>query len=123
MCRSAITITTISALVLTACVSNKKFNKMKEEALQNYNALYTTNRNIEASLKACNEKNNELSQNNTRLEEQVTALNDHIKNLKQNNTTMLKQLEGLSVLTSTQAASIKESLENIGAKDVYIQDL
>lgn len=96
---------------------------MKEEALQNYNALYTTNRNTEASLKTCNEKNNELSQNNTRLEEQVTALNDHINNLKLNNTTMLKQLEGLSVLTSTQAASIKESLENIGAKDVYIQDL
>jgi chemotaxis protein MotB len=43
--------------------------------------------------------------------------------LKENNTTMLKQLEDMSVLSSTQAASIKQSLENIGAKDIYIQDL
>jgi chemotaxis protein MotB len=96
---------------------------MKNEAQQNYDALSNTTRNLQGSLKTCNDKNDELSLNNTRLEEQVNALNNHIGYLKQNNTTMLKQLEGLSVLSSTQAASIKESLENIGAKDIYIQDL
>jgi chemotaxis protein MotB len=96
---------------------------MKEEAQQNYDVLYSTHQKLEGSLKNCNEKNDELSQRNSKLEEQVTSLNNHLNLLKQNNTTMLKQLEGLSVLTSTQAASIKESLENIGAKDIYIQDL
>ena len=36
---------------------------------------------------------------------------------------MLKQLQNLSVLSGSQAESIKKSLDNIGAKDIYIQDL
>lgn len=122
MCR-VIFLSLFIITLITGCVSNKKFNKMKEEAQQNYDVLYGTNRKLEGSLKSCNEKNDELSQRNAKLEEQVASLNNHLNLLKQNNTTMLKQLEGLSVLTSTQAASIKESLENIGAKDIYIQDL
>ena len=35
----------------------------------------------------------------------------------------LKQLEDLSVITAAQAESIKKSMENIGAKDAYIQTL
>jgi chemotaxis protein MotB len=96
---------------------------MKEESQQNYDVLYESKRKLEGSLKNCNEKNDELSQMNSKLEEQVNSQNNHLTMLKENNTTMLKQLEGLSVLTSTQAASIRESLENIGAKDIYIQDL
>jgi chemotaxis protein MotB len=96
---------------------------MKEESQQNYDALYNTTRSLQGSLKNCNEKNDELSQANTKLQEQSNVLNNQVNYLKENNTTMLKQLEGMSVLTSTQAASIKESLENIGVKDIYIQDL
>ncbi len=36
---------------------------------------------------------------------------------------MLNQLKDLSVVTGSQAESIKKSLENIGAKDLYIKDL
>jgi chemotaxis protein MotB len=43
--------------------------------------------------------------------------------LKQNNTQALKQLEDLSVISSAQAESIKKSLDNLGAKDSYIQTL
>ena len=43
--------------------------------------------------------------------------------LKENNSTALKQLESLSVISGSQAESIKKSLDNIGAKDAYIQDL
>jgi chemotaxis protein MotB len=43
--------------------------------------------------------------------------------LKENNTVALKQLENLSVISSSQAESIKKSLDNIGAKDAYIQGL
>jgi chemotaxis protein MotB len=96
---------------------------MKEESQQNYDALYNTTRSLQGSLKNCNEKNDELSQVNTRIQEQANTLNSQVNYLKENNTTMLKQLEGMSVLTSTQAASIRESLENIGVKDIYIQDL
>src|SRR4029079_1216992 len=43
--------------------------------------------------------------------------------LKQNSTTLLNQLQALSVMSSSQAESVKKSLENIGAKDAYIQNL
>jgi chemotaxis protein MotB len=35
----------------------------------------------------------------------------------------MEQLKDLSVITGAQAESIKKSLENIGAKDIYIKDL
>jgi chemotaxis protein MotB len=43
--------------------------------------------------------------------------------LKENNTNVLGQLKDLSVLSATQAESVKKSLENLGSKDAYIQDL
>lgn len=43
--------------------------------------------------------------------------------LKQNNNTVLNQLRDMSVVTNAQAESIRKSLDNIGAKDMYIKDL
>ena len=113
----------IVTLFFTGCVSNKKFNKMKDEAQGRYDVLSKTNQTLDASLKSCNDKTNELTQANTSLQNENANLKKNMELLKENNTTMVKQLEGLSVITSTQAASIKASLENIGAKDIYIQDL
>jgi chemotaxis protein MotB len=50
-------------------------------------------------------------------------LNKQIDFLKENNNTVLNQLKDLSVITGSQAESIKKSLDNIGAKDAYIQGL
>jgi chemotaxis protein MotB len=50
-------------------------------------------------------------------------LNNQIGLLKENNNVALKQLQDLSVISSSQAESIKKSLDNIGAKDLYIKDL
>ena len=110
-------------LVFTGCVSNKKFNKLKNEDQMKYDALFKTNQTLDVDLKNCNNKTTELTQANTALQDENANLKKNLELLKENNTTMLKQLEGLSVLTSTQAASIKQSLENIGQKDIYIQDL
>jgi len=43
--------------------------------------------------------------------------------LKENNNQAIKQLQDLSVISSAQAESIKKSMDNIGAKDSYIQNL
>ena len=43
--------------------------------------------------------------------------------MRKNNNTAMEQLKDLSVITGAQAESIKKSLENIGAKDMYIKDL
>jgi chemotaxis protein MotB len=56
-------------------------------------------------------------------EAQIASLKDQVDMLKKNNNVALKQLEDLSVISSSQAESIKKSLDNIGAKDSYIQSI
>jgi chemotaxis protein MotB len=109
--------------LITSCVSTKKFKAAKAD----YNQLqvrYTTD------LGVCNDAKNELarqkaaleSENNS-LKSRVADLDKQIDFLKANNTAALQQLENLSVVSSSQAESIRKSLDNIGAKDAYIQDL
>jgi chemotaxis protein MotB len=54
---------------------------------------------------------------------EMDALNKQNAFLKENSTQALKELENMSVISSTQAESIRKSLENIGAKDAVIQSL
>ena len=53
----------------------------------------------------------------------IDNLNKQIAFLKENNNTFVSQLKDLSVISGTQAESIKKSMDNIGSKDAYIQDL
>ena len=113
-------------LLMISCVSSKKF---KEEQAR-YADLSTKQSQTEADLNGCKTDRNELSKQREALEAQNAALvakiadmNKQMDFLKENNTTVLNQLESLSVLSKSQAESIKKSLDNIGAKDLYIQNL
>jgi chemotaxis protein MotB len=53
----------------------------------------------------------------------VEDLNKQVEYLRANNNVVLGQLKDLSVLSGSQAESIKKSLDNIGSKDAYIQGL
>ncbi len=113
-------------LVFISCVSSKKFKKSQAD----YAQLQTKYTQLQGDLSTCHNDRNELSRQREKLEEQNAALvakiadmNRQIDFLKENNTTVLKQLQDLAVLSTSQAESIKKSLENIGAKDAYIQDL
>jgi chemotaxis protein MotB len=84
----------------------------------------------QGDLTKCNDDKAELGRQKTALENDKAGLNTRIADLnkqidflKQTNTTVLKQMEDLSVVSSAQADNIRKSLENIGAKDLYIQDL
>jgi chemotaxis protein MotB len=114
------------SLFLVSCVSSKKY----KESLARYDELNVRLTGVQTDLTNCNtDKNNvtrqrdDLQNQNASLNSRITDLNKQIDFLKENNTTVLKQLQNLSVLSSSQAESIKKSLDNIGAKDVYIQDL
>ena len=106
-------------LLFSSCVSTKKFKAKESElaALQTKYDLMVTN------LAVCNDDKANLNRQKSSLENDITNLNRQIDFLKQNNTQALKQLEDLSVISASQAESIKKSLENIGAKDAYIQTL
>lgn len=102
-----------------SCVSSKKFKKSQSE----YAALQTRYTDLQGSLNNCNTEKAELARQKGLLENDIANLNKQIDFLKQNNTQALKQLEDMSVISSAQAESIKKSMENIGAKDNYIQTL
>lgn len=107
------------ALALNSCVS-KKLMKAEQDK---YTTLQTEYATLQSRLKACDDQQT-LSANQLQAKDaELDALQKQISFLKENNTVALKQLENLSVISSSQAESIKKSLENIGAKDAYIQGL
>ncbi|HTS45064.1 MAG TPA: hypothetical protein VMH01_11755, partial [Puia sp.] len=106
-------------LLLVACVSTKKFKDVQ----QKYDALNKTNAALQNDLNSCNSKVTDCNTQRKADADKIDNLNKQIAFLKENNTQALKQLEDLSVISSSQAESIKKSLENIGAKDAYIQSL
>jgi chemotaxis protein MotB len=107
------------SILLFSCVSSKKFKKSQADLA----SLQTQYTQLQGGLTDCNNQKADLSRQKDGLQGQLDAANKQIDLLKQNNTQALKQLEDMSVISSSQAESIKKSMENIGAKDVYIQTL
>src|SRR5215475_4245972 len=106
-------------LMLFSCVSSKKFKGLQSK----YDSLNNAYANLQNDLKNCNSKTAGLTQQKSDCDARVAALQKQVDFLKANNTQALKQLEDMSVISSSQAQSIRKSLENLGAKDAYIQSL
>ena len=121
-----VAITLLSSFLFASCVSSKKFKKSQAD----YTELQNKYGQLQTALNNCTDEKADLARQKSSLENDKTNLNNRIADLnkqidflKNNNTTVLKQLQDLSVVSSSQAESIKKSLGNIGAKDAYIQDL
>jgi len=109
----------LSVLLFSSCVSSKKF----KAAQAKIDSLTAANAKLAADLKNCNDLTATDASQKTALQNQIDALNKQIDFLKQNHDATLKQLQDLSVISNSQAESIKKSLDNIGSKDAYIQNL
>ncbi len=114
------------SLLLFSCVSSKKF----KAAQADYARLETKYKTTESDLSECSTEKATLARQKETLEREKALLNTRVGDLenqvdflKQNNNQALKQLESLSVISGQQAESIRKSMENIGAKDAYIQTL
>src|SRR6476661_3361929 len=113
-------------IILFSCVSSKKF---KDQVAKN-NELSTKYSTLLGEYNDCIKNKTDLTgqkasleTDNSTLKSQMANLQKENEYLKQNSTTLLNQLQALSVMSSSQAESVKKSLENIGAKDAYIQNL
>lgn len=113
-------------ILLISCVSTKKLKAVQAE----YDQLQVRYVQSQNDIKNCEDvkaelvrQKNSLEGDNAGLNKRIADLSKQIDFLKENNTTVLNQLQNLSVVSSTQAESIKKSLENIGSKDDYIQSL
>src|SRR5688500_707283 len=102
-----------------SCVSKKKLQQDEVRYAQ-LDSFYVK---VQQDLKTCRDEEEANARKRAQLESEAQALYKEIDFLKQNNSQMINQLKDLSVISSSQAESIKKSLENIGSKDIYIQDL
>src|ERR1700743_1583592 len=107
------------SVFLFSCVSSKKYKAAQHQI----DSLTAANAKLAADLKNCNDLTAQDANQRTALQNQIDALNKQIDFLKQNHDVTLKQLQDLSVISNSQAESIKKSLDNIGSKDAYIQNL
>ena len=117
-CNSLVLIAAYS-LIGISCVSSKKFK-----------TLTATSESSQANLTQCRSDNSKLSTEkqtlegeNAGLKKQSDEFSKQVDYLKKNNTMALQQLQDMSVISKQQAESIEQSMENIGAKDSYIQTL
>jgi chemotaxis protein MotB len=113
-------------VILFSCVSPKKL-KQSEAKYQQLNGAYLDQQNklreLQGELNSSKTDNDGLNSKNATLLAQIKDLNAQVDYLKQNNGQVLNQLKDLSVISNSQAESIKKSMENIGMKDAYIKDL
>ena len=106
-------------VAFTSCVSRKQL-KSEQDKYAKLNSFYMQ---VQDDLKKCRDEEAEASRRKALLETEIAGLNKQIDFLKENNNTVVNQLKDLSVISSSQAESIKKSLENISSKDNYIQGL
>lgn len=116
----------IAPVFLVSCVSSKKF----KNAQTDYAKLQDRYKTLESENNVCGEEKGILTRQKETLEREKALLTARIKELqeqidywKSNNNQTLKQLENLSVISTQQAESIKKSMDNLGIKDLYIQNI
>ena len=102
----------ISFLFFCSCVTKKKYNALNSDLAKE-----------QVKTKTCNDQLKNSQSLNTDLTNQNNLLLSQVDYLKKNSTQVLNALQDMSVLSSKQAESVKQSLENISQKDAYIKDL
>jgi len=112
-------ISMLALIIFGSCVSTKKFSD-QAKMLSKEKASHELSLQ---DLTKC-ENNAKVSENKiAELQAQLIDAQGQVNYLKQNNNQALKQLENLSVISSSQAESIKKSMENIGKQNNMIYTL
>jgi len=110
-------------VLLFSCSASKKL-KTAQASYNQLNAAYLDN---QAKLRACESDVKKADDNGTQnklaMQAEIDRLHKQVDFLKANSNQTLNELKDLSVISGTQAASIKESIDNINSKDSYIGSL
>jgi len=102
----------LSSVMMFSCTSTKKLKKCAES-----NARLDSNyRVLQGDYNFCKEQH-------AADQAKISALESQLADTKANSNQILNQMKDLSVISGTQAESIKKSLDNIGVKDQYITEL
>jgi chemotaxis protein MotB len=102
----------LCAIMVVSCTTTKKLKK-SEANTHRIDSMYKI---LQGTYTDCRE------QHATDLAK-IQSLEDQLNYAKTNNNQILGQMKDLSIISGTQAESIKKSLDNIGVKDAYISEL
>lgn len=109
----------VVSTLMTSCVSTKKFNALDA----NLKKLENDKADCDTKLAQSKLANDKLATQNGYLQSQVDDLKKQLEDSKKNNSQVLSTLQDMSVLSTKQAESVKQSLQTIGEKDNFIQGL
>lgn len=105
-------ITAALTFTFTGCVSKKK-----------YQAQVNRNKVLDDSLQMVIHRLDLCLDEKTRDKRRIEGLEQEVERLKREGSALISQLSDLSVINKSQAESIRQSLENINSKDIYIRGL
>ena len=105
--------------LFASCVPTKKLKEKDHQLV----VLQNTYNHLDSSYKYLVQQNTDCKDSNAANAATIRALREQLKDQKANNDQVFNQLKDLSVISSSQAESIKKSLDNIGVKDAYIKQL
>ena len=97
----------LASVVLSSCVSNKKYAEMENNFSKKSQELVDT----KAELMKCQVEN----------ESKISSLEQQIDGLKKDKEKTLEYVDNLTVLSKSASDNIKETLAQMGKKDEYIQ--
>jgi chemotaxis protein MotB len=102
----------LSCAAMASCTTTRKLKKSE--------ARYSR---LDSTYQALQKTNNDCDQQRIADRTRMQSLEEQLADARKNNNQILSQMKDLSVISGTQAESIKKSIDNIGVKDEYIKEL
>src|ERR1035437_4610060 len=117
--KSKLLVYLLAFILVESCVSTRKYKEQVSHVDREKMAHTTTKEDLSKCSNTVIADEKKIAE----LQAELALMQDQNAFLKQNNNQALKQLENLSVISSSQAESIKKSMENMGMKDNMIFSL
>jgi chemotaxis protein MotB len=109
----------LAFVLIESCVSSRKYKDQVSQVAKEKLAHSATKEDLNRCSNTVIVDDKKIAT----LQAELDLLQDQNSYLKQNSSQALKQLENMSVISSSQAESIKKSMENMGMKDNMIFSL
>lgn len=110
--KKLIALFSISALLLSSCVSKKQFTELQNQSSKTQQELTSTKAKLSTA-------SNKLENSNVK----VSSLEDKIKYLLKGNEKTLEFVDNLTVLSKSASDNVKETLSQLSKKDEYIKHI
>lgn len=123
MNRTYFSILAVSMLILTSCVSNKKFNSLQSDMASCNDQLGKCGESLNEymdKLQSCTADLNTLRSEKGLREEQLADLRDQLADCKVQRDIQLTQVGDLTVMSQGANENMKKTLDQLAEKDKYI---